>query len=46
MTKRKACKWKRSQHSGIIEYGTAALYIATKVFIVPQSSKKAYNSGG
>ena len=46
MTKHKACKQKQIQHSGIIEYGTVVLYIATEVFIVSQPFKKAYNSSG
>ena len=44
MTKHKARKQKRIQHSGIMEYGTAALYIATEVSIIPQPSKKAYSN--
>ena len=46
ITKRKARKRKRIQHSGIIEYSTAASYVATEVSIVPQPSKKARGSGG
>ena len=46
ITKRKARKRKRIQHGGTIEYSIAALYIATKVSIVPQASKKARNSSG
>ena len=40
ITKRKARKWKRIQHGGILEYSIAALYIATKVSIAPQPSKR------
>ena len=46
MTKHKARKWKRIQHSGMIEYGIVASYIATKVSIVPQPSKKAHGNSG
>ena len=46
MTKRKACKRKRIQHGGTMEYGIAASYVATEVSIVPQLSKKARGSGG
>ena len=46
ITKRKARKQKRIQHGGTMEYGTAALYVATEVSIVPQPSKKARGSGG
>ena len=41
MTKRKARKRKRIQHGSTIEYGTVVSYVATKVSIVPQPSKKA-----
>ena len=44
MIKRKARKRKRIQHGGMMEYGTVASYIATKVSITPQLSKKAYSS--
>ena len=46
ITKRKARKQKRIQHNSIMEYGTAVLYIATEVSIVPQPSKKARGSSG
>ena len=46
ITKHKARKRKRIQHSGIIKYSIAASYVATEVSIVPQPSKKAYGSGG
>ena len=46
MTKCKAYKRKWIQHGGTMEYSTAALYIATEVFIVPQPSKKACGSSG
>jgi len=46
ITKHKARKQKRIQHSGIIEYSIAASYVATKVSIVPQPSKKARGSSG
>ena len=46
ITKRKARKRKWIQHGGIMEYSTAALYVATEVSIVPQLSKKARSSGG
>ena len=45
MTKRKARKRKRIQYGGTMEYGIVALYIATKVSIIPQPSKKACGSG-
>jgi hypothetical protein len=35
MTKCKARKRKRIQHGGTMEYGIAALYVATEVSIVP-----------
>ena len=44
ITKRKACKRKWIQYSSIMEYNTAASYVATKVSIAPQLSKKAYSS--
>ena len=46
MIKYKVYKWKRIQHGNIIKYNTAALYIITKVFIVPQPFKKAYSNSG
>ena len=45
ITKRKARKRKRIQYSGTMEYSIAVLYVATKVSIVPQLSKKACGSG-
>ena len=44
ITKYKARKRKRIQHGGTMEYSIATLYVATKVSIVPQPSKKARGS--
>jgi len=46
ITKRKARKRKRIQHGSTMEYSIVASYVATKVSIVPQPSKKACGSGG
>jgi hypothetical protein len=44
MTKRKACKRKHLQHSGTLEYGTAAAQVAAEESVAPQLLKKARGS--
>ena len=44
MTKRKAHKRKHLQHSGTLEYGTAAAQVAAEASAAPQPSKKARGS--
>ncbi len=46
MTKQKACKRKRIQQSGTLEYGEAADLIAPRLFMMVQPSKKAYSRDG
>ncbi|KAF2803681.1 uncharacterized protein BDZ99DRAFT_399003, partial [Mytilinidion resinicola] len=46
ITKRKGCKKKRIQTGGIIEYSTAALYIAAKVSRVSNPRKKVGSRDG